>query len=112
MCLSSGELIAAMIDSKVLAIADINKAIVATPAVRINDAIGFYFAPDNGLQCSFRAIRNDLRVDFAVTFEDAEDDCFTICTTSSFPFNTASTQKRFVYFNLSRKRRFESPPVI
>ena len=39
MSLASDELIAAMIDSQVLAITNIDQAVVATPAVRIYDAL-------------------------------------------------------------------------
>jgi hypothetical protein len=37
----------------VLAIPDINEAIVATPTVRIDNALRLYFASDNGLQRGF-----------------------------------------------------------
>jgi hypothetical protein len=46
MSLAPGELIAAVIVSKVLAIANINQAIVATPTVGIDDALRLCFAPD------------------------------------------------------------------
>lgn len=44
-----GEFVTAMINTEMLAIADINKAIVTTPAIGIDDAFGLYPATNNGL---------------------------------------------------------------
>jgi hypothetical protein len=54
MSLAPGKFIAAMINSQVLAVTDIDKAIVATPTVGIDDALWCYFAAYNGLQRGFK----------------------------------------------------------
>ena len=94
-----------MIDSEVLAVSNINQAIIASPAVVINDALWFYFTADNGLQRGFRIIRNYLGVDLPVTFENTEDDGFAISTTASFSFDTTCPKERLINFNFSGKRR-------
>ena len=105
MSLSSDELIAAVIDSQVLAVPYIYQAVVATPTVRIDDALWCYLATYNGLQSGFRTIRNNFGVDFAVTFEDTENNCFAISTSATFPFDSTCAEERFIDFNLSRKWR-------
>lgn len=53
MCLASGEFVAVMINSQMLAVANINKTIIASLAIWIDDAFRFDFTSYNGLECSF-----------------------------------------------------------
>lgn len=91
------EFITAMIDPEMLPIADINQAIVAAPAVGIDNTLRGHLAPYNRLQRGFGAIRDDFRIDFPVAFEDAEYDSFAVCSTPSLaldcraPKNDSST---------------------
>ena len=57
------KLVAAMFNTIVLCITNIHKAMVATPSIRMNDAIQTDFAPYYRLQRTFSGIRNDFRVD-------------------------------------------------
>ena len=49
MCRASDELIRAMIDSEVFRVSDINQAIVAAPAVRVDDSLSSHATANNGL---------------------------------------------------------------
>ena len=53
MSFTPGKFVTAMINPKVFAIADIDKAIVTTPAIGIDDAFGFDLAANKGLQRGF-----------------------------------------------------------
>jgi len=53
MSFAPGEFVTAMIHTEMLAIANIDKAIVTTPAVRIDDAFWLDLATNNGLQRGF-----------------------------------------------------------
>ncbi len=88
-----GKFVVAVIDPKVLAITDINQAVITAPAVCIDDALQFDFAAYNRLSRGFRAILNDFRIDVTVPLKDAEDDRFAISAPASFPFDAARTKE-------------------
>jgi len=56
-----GKFVLAVIDAQMLAITDIDQAVIAAPAVRVDDAFQFDSAPYHRLQRGFGAIWNDLR---------------------------------------------------
>ena len=95
-----GEFVTAMIHTEVLAIANIDKAIVTTPAVGIDDAFGFDLATNNGLQRGFGAVRHNFGVDFAITFKHTENDCFTVSTATAFPLDAPRAKERFINLDL------------
>jgi len=99
-----GELIPAVIDSQVLAITDIDQAVVTAPVVGVDHALGFHFASYNRLQRGFGAVRHDLGVDLAVALEDAEDDRLARSTASSLPLDVSCTEERFIDFDLPGER--------
>ena len=86
-------------------ITHINKSIVTTPPIRINDTIEGDSSPDNRLQRGFGAVWNDFRINFSVVFEDAENNGFTGSPSALFSFNPPGTEKAFIDFDFSRKRR-------
>ncbi len=49
MRLPSNEFALAMMHSEMFLVADINKSVVASPAITMNDAANIHFASDNGL---------------------------------------------------------------
>ena len=98
------ELILSMIDSQVLSIADIYKAVIASPAIGVDDAVQFDLPPNSLLQRGLRAIGDYLGVHAAIAFEDAEDDCFPVSASSPFAFDAPCAEERFIYFNFSSKR--------
>ena len=95
-----GKFVLAVIDAKMFAITYINQAIVATPAVRVDDALQLDSAPDHRLERGFRAIWNDFRVNVTVPLKDAEDYGFAKSTPASFAFDATGAKERFVDFNL------------
>src|SRR5690606_11286832 len=69
-----GEFVSAMLDAQVLGVADVDQAVVAAPAVGVDDAVEVDLASNGLLQGLFATIGDDLGVDLAVALEDAEDD--------------------------------------
>ena len=67
------KLVATVIDPVVLLVAQVHQAAVAFPAIRIDDAAQGYLALQNGRQHSAAAIGHDLRVNFPLPLEQAED---------------------------------------
>ena len=100
-----GKFIFAMINTKVLAVTNIDQTVIATPAVRVDDAFQFYLSAYNRLQGGFRAIWNDFSINVTVPLKDAKDNRFAVCATASFAFDATRTKERFVNFNLSREGR-------
>jgi hypothetical protein len=74
---ATGKHISSVLDSEVLRVADIYKAVVSAPAVGVDDGLRCDATADNSLSSGLLAVRHDLRIDLAVTLEEAEDDCFT-----------------------------------
>src|SRR5947209_5900952 len=98
------ELVVAMIDSIMLTVSDINQAIISAPAVRVDDGSKRDVTANNGLQCGLFAVRHDLCVNASVTFEDAEDDCFTRSATTTFSTHAASAEVRLVNLDLASSK--------
>jgi hypothetical protein len=67
------ELVLTVMDSEMFGIPDINQPVITAPTVAIDDSVEGDATAHNGLQSTLFAVRHDLRVDAAVTFEDAED---------------------------------------
>lgn len=75
--LAGGELVGTMIDSIMFRIADIHQAIIAAPAIGMNDCFRSDATTNNGLQRGLFAVRHDLGVNLAVALQEAEDDGLT-----------------------------------
>ncbi len=67
-----GKLIGSVVDSTMLCISQINQGIIASPGIRMDYAVRGNSATRSRLQRGFRAIRNDLSVDFASSLQDAK----------------------------------------
>jgi hypothetical protein len=65
-----GKFVLTVIDAQMLAVTDVNQAVVTAPAVRIDDAFEFDFATNNRLQRGFGAIRNDFGVNVTIPLKD------------------------------------------
>ena len=102
---TSNELILPVIDAQVLAVADVNQAIVAPPAIGIDDAVQGDPTADNALQRSLSAVRDDFRIDAAVAFENAEDGRFAKGPASSLALDAAGAEVRFIHLDRTRERR-------
>src|SRR4051812_38573235 len=73
MC-AAHELVSAMVDPEVLRVSDIDQAVVASPPVRVDGSFKGDAATNNRLQSSLFVVRHDLRIDLALTLQEAEDD--------------------------------------
>ena len=99
------ELIVAMIDSKVLVNAESHQAVIARPAIGVDDAVGIELAPDNGLQRGLGGIGDDLGVDTVTALEQTKDDGFSCGTATTLATNAPSSEVGLVSFDLSSERR-------
>ena len=99
------KLVRAMIDSQVFSIADINKSVVAAPAVTVNDGVCQDATANNGLQGSLFAVRHDLRVDLALSLEEAEDDGLAPGTATALAAHAMRAEVRFIHFNFTVFKR-------
>lgn len=92
MSFAISKLILSMMNTIMLFIAQVNQAHVATPGVRMNDAIRFYSAVNDGLQSLSGTIGYDLCVDIATALEDAKYRRFAINTAAPFPFDASGAK--------------------
>ncbi len=104
--LAPDKFIAAMIDPVMLLIAQIHQTAVALPAVGIDHAAQGDFTLQNGRQHGTAAIGNDLRVNFSVAFEQAENRHLLKSSPSPLAFDAASAEIAFVDLHLTTQRRF------
>ena len=102
---TSNELILPVIDTQVLAVADVNQAIVATPAIGVDDAVQGDPTADNALQRSLSAVRDDFCVDAAVAFENAKDGRFAKGPATSLALDAAGAEVGFIHLDLAGERR-------
>src|SRR5262245_45657387 len=100
-----GELIGAVQDPMMLTVAYIDQAIIAAPAIRMNDAPALDPSAQNGLQRRLARIRYDLRVDLPVTFKDPEHDGFGAGSPAAFAFDAARTKVRLIDLHRSTPGR-------
>ncbi len=105
MSLAIGKLVLSMMHTIMLFITQVNQACISTPGIRMNNAIRFYSAADNGLQGLSGAVRNDLCVDLAASLKDTEDGCFPISAPATFSFNASGSEVRFINFYFSNEGR-------
>lgn len=101
MCCVADKLVLAMIDSQMFAITDIHQAVIAAPAITIDDGIKAHATTNNGLQGGLFAIGDDFCINAAITFEDAEDDSFATGSTTALAAHSARSKIRFINFDLA-----------
>lgn len=101
--LEVGELVVVMPDAEVFGVADVDQAVIAPPAVAVNDAGQVDLAANCLQKRGFLGVGNDLRVDVAVAFEDAEDDRLAAGPATSLAAHVLGAEVRFVDFHLSLK---------
>jgi len=88
---ADGKFIVRMIDPIVLLIAQIDDAVVDPKPVGMDNGSNIDFAFDNRIKRFTRAVRNDLGVNLSVSFVDAENDRFTVSSTTPLAANTSCT---------------------
>lgn len=97
--------VVAMIDPKMLVKAHINQAVIATPAIGVDDAGDVSAPPNDGLQCAFGGIRDDLGVDAVTALEQAKDDGLAASAAPAQAAHPAWAEVRLIGFELTAQRR-------
>ena len=92
-----------MVDTEMLCIANINKPMVAPPAITMDDAIDTDISTNYLLQRRLTCIGNNLSIDQTITFEDTKYNRLGAGATPSFASNPARTKVRFINFYLTLK---------
>src|SRR5262245_28209163 len=89
----------AVFNPEVFAVPEVDQAVVANPAVGVNDA-GQGDAPaNNAPQSGLFGVGHDLGVDAALALEDAEDDGLPAGASSAFAANPPAAEIRLVDFD-------------
>lgn len=96
-----GKFVMRVLNAEVFLIPQIDKTIIASPPIRVNDALKVNSSPYNSLESSFGTIRNNFCIDFIVTFEQAENNSFSMRAASSDSSDTACAEVAFIDFNLT-----------
>jgi hypothetical protein len=99
-----GELVLSMVNAEMLLIPQVNKTIVASPPIRMDDAFQAYATSNDSLQSRTAAIGHDLGVHSALALEDAENNCFAACAATSEIFHSPWTEIALVDFNFAENR--------
>ena len=77
MVVALGKFVLTVLNTKMLGITDINQAVVASPAIGVNNTVNADAASNHLLQHGFRCIRNNLGKDFAIALKNTKYDGFT-----------------------------------
>lgn len=93
---SIGELVFAMSDPQVFGIADVDEAVVADPAVSVDDRVEADLSSYNPLESTFTSVWDDLCPHFIAPFENAEDDRLPTSTSASLAFDSLWPEVGFV----------------
>ena len=107
MPLATGKLIVTMVNPEVLIKADIDQSVITTPSIGMDYGIRRYMPTDNGLQCCFRTIWNNLRINLSLALKHTKDNCFAISATTSFTSNTLCPKVGFIDLYRTLQRRFK-----
>src|ERR1035438_8122559 len=99
------ELVAAMIHPVMFLVAQVHQAAVALPAIRIDHAAQGHLALQNGRQYRPGAVRDDLRINFPLAFEQAEYRHFLKSSPSPFAPDAPTAEITFVNLNLPAQGR-------
>lgn len=94
-----GKFVSPMLDAQVFGVANIDQAIVAAPAIGMDDALQIDFASNGLLQGLFATIRNDLGVDMGIAFEDSKDNGLAARASATLASNAFGPEVRLVDFD-------------
>src|SRR6516162_2097527 len=98
-----GKLVVSMIDAQV-AVAEIDQAVVAAPAIGVDDGRDIDAAPDNALQRGSGAVRHDLGVDLSGALEDAEHDGLAVGAPATLAADVAGTEPALIDLDDTEQR--------
>ncbi len=100
-----GELIGPVADAKVLVKAHVHQAVVATPAVGVDNAGNVGLAADDGLQGALGGIGNNLRVDAVASLEQTEHHSLAARTPTAQAAHAPGAKVGLIGFELTDKGR-------
>ena len=101
-----GKLVFSVLHPVVFLIAEVYKAVIAAPTVRVDNTFRVYTPTNNALQSSSGAVRNYFSVNTPLSFEQAKNYGFSSGSSSSKASNLTRAKVAFINFNLARNRRF------
>ena len=99
------ELVVGVAHPEVLIKAEIDQAIVASPAVGVEYGFRPDSAADDRLESGFGGIRHDLGIDLIASFQKPEDDRLAAGSAASLATHTTRAKVRFVGLNLAQEGR-------
>ena len=102
---TGNELVLPMIYPKVFPVSDVDEAIIAPPAVGVDDALQGHLSANDVLKGVLGAVGDDLGIDLSVSLEQAEDDGLPERSPAPFPLDPPGTEERLVDFDLSGQGR-------
>lgn len=91
-----GKFIVRMLDAEVFLVSQIDEPVITSPTIGMNDAFKVYTSTYDALESGSGAIRNDLRIDVIIAFEQAENNGFSACSTASDAPDPASAEVAFI----------------
>ena len=97
-----GKFILTVLDSVMLLIAKVHKAIITAPAIRMNNAFRVYTASDNALQGGSGTVWDYFCINASLPFKQAKNNCFSFGPSPSKSSDTASAKVTFINLNLAR----------
>lgn len=83
----------------------IYKAIVAAPAIGMDNSLGVNLAPVDGLQRGFGGIRGDFSVNACTTLEQTKGDCFVPCSAIALGTNGLGDKFGLIRFEVAPEGR-------
>ena len=95
--------IVSMVNSKMFFIPQVDKAVIPSPPIRMDDCHKVNAAAYNCLERASRTIGNNFCVNKTVSFEDTKNDSFSIWAAASLSLNSTSAEVTFINLNLTRK---------
>ena len=95
------EFVDMMINTKMFLKTEIDKTVIADPTVGMNDGVETDLTPNNSLQGTFLAVRNDLCIDPVTSFEYAKNDRLVAGSASAFSRYSSSAKVRLVNLDLT-----------
>src|ERR1039458_4736508 len=102
---SACELIVSVADPKVLVEAQIDEAIVCSPAIGMEHGLRLDSASNHRLQSGFGGIRYNLGIDLVAAFEQTEHDGLAASSTTSHAANATRTEVGFIDLHRTLERR-------
>lgn len=77
-------------------VSQIDEPVITSPTIGMNDAFKVYTSTYDALESGSGAIRNDLRIDVIIAFEQVENNGFSACSTASDAPDPASAEVAFI----------------